>query len=64
MKFEFKKDINIGSDGFHYDLFLGGGINPSAMLENEEQAKAVNSAVKLIQSFLDQAEEAGVLESY
>jgi hypothetical protein len=61
MKFEFKKDINVESDGFYYDLFLGGGINPNVMLENEEQAKAVNAAVKLIKSFFDQAEEAGVL---
>lgn len=64
MKFEFKpRDEAYGScDGFWYDLTDGGYIKPTEFLVNLEQVKAVEDAVKLLESFKSQAEEAGVMD--
>ena len=46
----------------HYDLFDGGYIKPEELLENPSEAKEVNEAIVLVRQFLDEAENAGVLE--
>ena len=45
----------------HYDLFDGGYISPSAMLEEKDAAR-VRSAVDLVEEFLSEAERNGHLE--
>ena len=45
----------------YYDLTIGGYIEPEKLLE-EEDAKRVSEAVRLVQAFLDQAEARGIIE--
>ena len=45
----------------HYDLMVGGYIKPEDLLEADDAAK-VNEALKLVNQFMDEAEEAGLIE--
>lgn len=45
-----------------YDLFDGGYIKPEELLSDKKQAEAVIDAVHTIKSFLEQAENVGVIE--
>ncbi len=62
MKFNKVEEPEASSD-FYYDLFEGGYIKPEKMLVEKEDAKKVNDAIKLVKKFLEEAEEAGALES-
>ena len=62
MKFNFKrvKDTLYVSD-FWYD-FSEGYIKPEKMLKDKKQVEALKNAKELILSFMDQAEESGLIE--
>ncbi len=62
MDFKFKKTKVETSDAY-YDLFEGGYIKPEKMLLDAEQATVVNNAIEVVKNFLDQASDAGVLET-
>lgn len=59
---EFKPLEPVSSDDPLYDLFYGGYIKPEDLLANETDIEAVKEAVELVREFLQEAEEAGVLE--
>jgi len=64
LSFQFKEvDEPVYSGEAFYDFFYDGSICPVEMLEDEEQAAAVIEARSLILQFLDEAEEAGALET-
>lgn len=66
MNFKFKpistEDDVVYSSELYYDLFDGGCINPSKMLDDVHQAKLVEGAVEIIEEFLSQAQASGHLE--
>ena len=39
-------------------------INPSDVLEDSEQVKLVTKAINLVESFVDQLEDSGIIEEY
>lgn len=45
----------------HYDLMVGGYIKPEDLLEAEDAAK-VTEAIKLVNQFMEEAEEVGLIE--
>lgn len=45
-----------------YDLLWGGYILPSELLEDPEQVEEVETAIAVITTFLNEAQEAGVME--
>lgn len=60
---KFKKNLEpIHTSDTWYDLFTGGYFKPSKLLKNKEEAKAVEDAMKLVEQFVDEAIEAGVIE--
>ncbi len=62
IKFVFKElSEPVYTDDPMYDLMTGGYIEPADML-SKEQAKIVNDAIFIVNSFLSQAEEEGVIE--
>ena len=63
MEFKFKKvdEPYFTSDKF-YDLFDGGYIDPEDMLTDDKQVDKLLEAMNIIEDFLDQAEEEGVIE--
>ena len=65
MDFKFKdvsEDDVVYTDNIYYDLFDGGYIDLDELLTDGDQASKVWQAVRLIKSFLEAAEEAGVVE--
>lgn len=64
MKFDFKDNAKaeIGTESPWYAISDGGYLKPELVLEQPDQAKLVNDAVKLITDFFDQCYENGVLE--
>ena len=60
MKFK-KLDEPVCTSDPYYDLTLGGYIKPEELLESEEDIEAVKAAIETIESFFEEAEEAGVL---
>lgn len=59
---KFKKDVEpLFTTDLYYDLFDGGYIKPSELLEPEDADK-VNDAIKIIEQFLDKAEANGAIE--
>ena len=57
-----KRDEAIFTSEVYYDLFEGGYIKPEELLVSETEANIVNTAIGIVRDFLDEAEEAGVLE--
>ena len=55
--FNFKPTTKIYSDDLHYDLFIGGCIEPSDLLTDSDQIKKVNKARDIINQYLSQLEE-------
>lgn len=53
-----------GSDGFWYDITIGGYIKPELLLLNSKQVKSVTDAVALLLSFEQALEEAGLLNEF
>lgn len=63
MKFKFKEGTSIVTDDFWHDLIGGGGyIKPAEILEDEEQIKAVQEAMKLLQSLEEQLRDEELIE--
>ena len=63
MNWKFKEDaVPQCSSEFWYDMTDGGYIKPASLLADEDQLKALNDAVGLIQSFRESAEQAGLIE--
>lgn len=61
--FKFKEiEEPVYSSELYYDFFDGGYIDPFKMLVNEEQARELREARLLIETFLSEAQENGVLE--
>ena len=46
-----KKDANVSSGDFWYDLTDGGYLRPEEICENQEDAKKVIEAVKIVKEF-------------
>lgn len=66
MKFKFKKNAkdfcHTGTEDFWYALFDGGYVEPDGILDDKEQLKTVNEAVKTLRLFKDQCEQAGIYD--
>lgn len=63
MKFTFKeRDEPVSTFDPRNDLFDHGRIDPSVLLADEGQRKAVEEAMAVVRAYLDQAEEAGVID--
>jgi hypothetical protein len=61
MRFEFKKDAEVSTSDFWYDMTAGGYIKPEEILANPEQVKAVQDAIKTLKAFYDQMEDNDIL---
>lgn len=48
-------------DGFEYDLFFGGRLQPKDLLEEPDAGK-VQKALELIALYMEQAQEHGIVE--
>ena len=48
---EIKKDLEISTEDFWYDLTMGGYINPYEICAKEEDAIKVSNAIKIIRDF-------------
>lgn len=59
---EFKKDAQITTSDFWYDIFDGGYIKPENLLKSPEDIKKVQEAIKTLKEFHDSAEKNDVLE--
>lgn len=63
--FKFReRDKPVYTSDVWYCLNEGGYINPHDLLEETKQADEVHDAIEIIRQFLDQAEDAGVIEYY
>lgn len=59
---KWKKDAEIVTSDFWYDLTDGGYITPSELLEDEEEIAEVEHAVEVLRKFKRSAEENEILE--
>jgi hypothetical protein len=64
MKFRFKENATaeIGSENPFYALTDGGYLDPEDVLADQEQAKQVQQAVKVVKAFIDACFAEGVIE--
>lgn len=60
MKFN-KNAEPVYTDDPWYDLTSGGYIKPSELLTDQEEIEKVENAIKTIEEFFEDAEEAGVI---
>lgn len=44
-----------------YDLFLGGYIRPEELLVEKEDIKKVNEAIEIVETFMDNIKDKGLL---
>jgi len=59
---KFKNDVNVAYvDEPYYALFDGGYIDPHQMLVTDD-ANRVQSAIELIENFIEEAKESGYIE--
>jgi hypothetical protein len=54
---ELKKNLDITSDDFYYDLFDGGYITPREICKNLEDVKKIEEAIEIIKDFKESCEE-------
>ena len=59
---KFKKNANITTSDFWYDLMDGGYIKPGELLEDEEVISKVIDAIGVLTEFRAEAEHHDVLE--
>jgi len=52
-----KKDLDISTQDFFYDLFAGGYIKPEEICENKEDVKRIEEAIEVLEDFKDSCEE-------
>jgi hypothetical protein len=66
MKWKFKNDAEPqgGGDGFWYDITCGGYIDPSKILDNENQLKELMNAIELVSSFENSMKKAGLINEF
>lgn len=66
IEWQFKKNAPVqgSSDGFWYDVTGGGYISPEVVLVDKTQIKAVQDAVKVLKSFEDALEAAGLIDEF
>ena len=62
MKFIEVTEPAVSTDDLFYDLFVGGYIKPAKLLVDKEEIEKVQSAINIVQEFLDGAIEADVIE--
>ena len=66
MEWTFKDGVEPqgSSDGFWYDLVLGGYIKPEELLADEGQLKELKEAISLVVSFETALEDKGLLNEF
>jgi len=66
MDWKFKKDAELqgSSDGFWYDITMGGYIKPEEILEDKEQLNKLFDALDLVESFEKALESKGLLNEF
>lgn len=58
----FKDRNSVASSEWYYDLFEGGYLEPEDFLEDEEDIKKVQDAMEIINNYLSNLEDEGLLE--
>lgn len=66
MDWKFKEDAEPvgGSDGFWYDLTLGGYIKPKEVLSDEGQIAELEKAIAIVRSFENALESNDLLNEF
>jgi hypothetical protein len=59
---EFKKNIEIFTDDFWYDVFEGGYIKPEKLLKNESDVVQINKAIKILNTFKTELEKQNIIQ--
>lgn len=59
---KWKENAEIVTSDFWYDITDGGYINPSELLEDEEEIAEVEKAIEVLRKFKRSAEENEILE--
>lgn len=59
---KWKKDAEIVTSDFWYDITDGGYIVPSELLEDETEIEEVEKAIEVLRNFRQSAEENEILE--
>ena len=52
-----KKNLEVSTSDFYYDLTQGGYLKPTEMCENQEDAEKVAEAIKVLEDFRESCEE-------
>ena len=52
-----KENLDITTDGFYYDLFMGGYLEPEEICRFKTDAKRVRAAMEIIQEFEQSCED-------
>jgi len=52
-----KENLDITTDGFYYDLFMGGYLEPEKICKFKKDAKRVRAAMEIIQEFEQSCED-------
>ena len=55
--YKVKKGVRVSSSDLWYDIIHGGYIDPEEILENEEDIKEVNNAIKVLIKFEESCNE-------
>ena len=59
---KWKENASILTDNFLYDLIDGGYIKPSELLEDQNDIKKVEDAIKTVQEFKQNANDQDIVE--
>lgn len=59
---KWKIDAEIITSDFWYDITDGGYINPCDLLENDDDVKRVEEAIKILLEFKNSAENNNIIE--
>lgn len=62
MEFKFKEQECIWSDDYLYHLVEGGQLKPEKLLVDPDQITKVREAITTIREYLQQAEDAGIID--
>ena len=52
-----KENLDITTDDFYYDLFMGGYLKPENLCENKEDAERVRAAMEVLKDFEQSCED-------
>lgn len=66
MNWKFKENAKLqgSSDGFWYDITMGGYIKPEEVLEDKEQLQQLFDTLDLVENFERALESKGLLEEF